>query len=94
MSRTDLPQAIKERGMEAHYLYEVRNLMGLSQSEMAEVLGLSSYTYISNLESGRQNFSRTLVKCMQYVFTLWSIEGQIKPHVKPVPVFVGGNNEE
>jgi transcriptional regulator with XRE-family HTH domain len=71
LTQSDLPQAIKTRGDNATFLWFIRAEMGLSQTEMAELLGLSSYTYISNLESGRQNFSDTLVKCMKYVYALF-----------------------
>ena len=79
MTETSLPQAIINRSRNAHYLLKTRKEMGLSQGEMANVLGLSSYTYVSNLESGRQNFSKTLTMCMHYAYDVWLHKGKLDP---------------
>ena len=79
ITETNLPKAIITRSRNAHYLLKTRKEMGLSQSEMADALGLSSYTYVSNLESGRQNFSKTLTMCMYYAYDVWLHKGKLNP---------------
>ena len=70
MSRVDVPREITKEITHPHHsasLLALRNRLGVSQQRMAELLGLSSKTTISTLESGRGNFSNQTIRCMGYI---------------------------
>jgi hypothetical protein len=48
--------------------------MGISQGEMAGLLGYSSYVRISEIESGKKVMGSQALKCMEYLEMCWADE--------------------
>ena len=67
---------------------ELRNKLGLSQSEFAERLGLKQGSY-SDIERGRNNISQTVILLLEKQFNVnreWLNNGTGDIFIKPSPV--------
>lgn len=59
---------------DAEYLKKIRKELGITQSEMAEKMGYTSYDSVTKIETGRRELGGPAKKCLEYIAELEGID--------------------
>ena len=63
--------------MKGHEFKKLRNKLGLTQDELAQILGLASKQVVSNIESELRNPSKLVAVILKYLNTLSEKEAEV-----------------